>query len=133
MLYLCIFKHTQELCYHIFRLNACANNPGNNALCTQYCAPKGSFLSKDLQAEFIWLNPPFKRANDSLEAYFGQKREYPDHVRVCVLLPCWRHFADILELRRLSLLKHYASGTLLFSQPDRIQKRGRRWLECHRE
>ena len=111
------FKQIQKLCNHTFTLDACANNSGDNALCSRYCSPEDSFLSKDLQGEFVWLNPPFKRANEFLEAYFAQKREYPDQVGACILLPCWRQFADIPELRRMSLLKHYAPGTHLFSQP----------------
>ena len=117
MLHPRIFKQIQKLCKHTFILDACANHSGDNALCAQYCSPEDSFLSRDLQGEFVWLNPPFKCANEFLEAYFAQKHEYPDQVGASILLPCWRQFADIPELRRMSLLKHYAPGTHLFIQP----------------
>ena len=65
-----IFKQIQKLCNHTFTLDACANNFGDNVLCLRYCSPEDSFLSRDLQGEFAWLNPPFKRANEFLEAYF---------------------------------------------------------------
>ena len=37
-----------------------------------------------------------------LEAYFTQKRAYPDHVGACILLPCWRQFANIPELQQMT-------------------------------
>ena len=78
MLYPCIFKQIWKLCNHTFTMDACANHLGDNALCACYCSHEDSFLSRDLQGEFVWVNPPFKRANEFLEAYFAQKREYPD-------------------------------------------------------
>ena len=90
-----IFKQLQELSNHTFTLDACANSKGDNALYSQYCLVEDSFLTKDLKGEFVWLNPPFKRATKFLEAYFAQRRAYPDHVGTFILLPCWRHFANI--------------------------------------
>ena len=98
MLHPKIFKQIQKLSNHTFKLDACANRKGDNALCTRYCSVEDSFLQRDLKGEFVWLNPPFKRANEFLEAYFTQKRAYPDHVGACILLPCWRQFANIPEL-----------------------------------
>ena len=94
-----IFKQIHKLSNHTFTLDACANSQGDNALCSRYCSVEDSFLEKDLKGEFVWLNPPFKRANEFLEAYFAQKRMYPDQVGACILLPCWRQFANIPELR----------------------------------
>ena len=90
MLHPRIFKQIQKLCNHTFTMDACANSNGDNALCPRYCSSEDTFLSKDLKGEFVWINPPFKRANEFLEAYFAQKREYPDQVGACILLPCWR-------------------------------------------
>ena len=98
MLHAKIFKQIQKLSNHTFTLDACANSKGDNALCTRYCSVEDSFLNRDLKGEFVWLNPPFKRANEFLEAYFAQQRAYPDHVGACILLPCWRQFANIPEL-----------------------------------
>ena len=74
MLHPKIFKQIQKLSNHTFTLDACANSKGDNALCTRYCSVEDSFLQRDLKGEFIWLNPPFKRAHEFLEAYFAQKR-----------------------------------------------------------
>ena len=113
-----IFKQIQKLCDHTFTLDACANRKGDNALCSCYFSAEDSFLNKDLKGEFVWLNPQFKRATDFLEAYFKQKRAYPDHVGACSLLPCWRQFPDIPELRQIALLKHFAPEIHLFNQPS---------------
>ena len=116
-----IFKHLQKLSNHTFTLDACANSKGDNALCTCYCSVEDSFLNRDLKGEFVWLNPPFRRAHEFLEAYFAQKRMYPDHVGACILLPCWRQFANIPELRQMTILKQFTPGTHLFSQPGEGQ------------
>ena len=105
MLHPKIFKQIQKLSNHTFTLDACANSKGDNALCSRYCSVEDSFLNKDLKGEFVWLNPPFKHANEFLEAYFAQKRTYPDQVGACILLPCWRQFANIPELRQMTILK----------------------------
>ena len=98
MLHPKIFKQIQKLSNHTFTLDAYANSKGDNALCARFCSIEDSFLDKDLKGEFVWLNPPFKRAHEFLQAYFAQKRTYPDHVGACILLLCWRNFANILEL-----------------------------------
>ena len=121
MLHPKIFKQIQKLSNHTFTLDACANSKGDNALCTRYCSVEDSFLNRDLKGEFVWLNPPFKGANEFLEAYFAQKRAYPDHVGACILLPCWRQVANIPELRQMTVLKHFTPRTHLFSQPGQGQ------------
>ena len=68
-----IFKQLQKLSNHTFTLDARANSTGDNALCSRYCSVEDSFLNRDLKGEFVWLNPPFKRANEFLEACFAQK------------------------------------------------------------
>lgn len=73
MLHPRIFKQIQKLYNYIFTLDACANSKGDNVLCSRYYFPEGLFLSRDLKGEFVWINPPFQRANESLEAYFTQK------------------------------------------------------------
>ena len=80
MLHPKISKQIQKLSNHTFTLDVCANSKGDNALCAQYYLVEDSFLDKGLKGEFVWLNPPFKRANEFLEAYFAQKRAYPDKV-----------------------------------------------------
>ena len=64
MLHPKIFKQLQKLSNHTFTLDACANSKGDNALCSRYCSVEDSFLNRDLKGEFVWLNPPFKRANE---------------------------------------------------------------------
>ena len=121
MLHTKIYKQLQKLSNHIFTLDACANSKRDNVLCSRYCSVEDSFLNKDLKGEFVWLNPPFKRANEFLEAYFTQKRAYPDQVGACILLPCWHQFANIPELRQMTVLKQFTPGTRLFSQPGQDQ------------
>ena len=120
-----IFKQLQKLSNHTFTLDVCANSKGDNALCSQYCSLEDSFLNKDLKGEFVWLNPPFKRTNEFLEAYFTQKRTYPDHVGACILLPCWRQFANIPELRQMIVFKQFTTEMHLFSQPGQGQSNKR--------
>ena len=98
MLHPKIFKQIQKLSNHTFTLDACANSNGDNTLCAWYCSLEDSFLDKELKGEFVWLNSPFKRAHEFLEAYFAQKRAHPDQVGAFILLPCWRQFANIPEL-----------------------------------
>ena len=121
MLHPKIFEQIQKLSNHTFTLDACANSKGDNTLCARYCSVEDSFLTRDLKSEFIWLNPPFKRAHEFLEASFAQKRAYPDQVGACILLPCWRQFANILELRQMTILKQFTPGTHLFRQPGQGQ------------
>ena len=116
-----IFKQIQKLSNHTFTLDACTNSKGDNVLCARYCSIEDSFLDRDLKGEFVWLNPPFKRAHEFLEAYFAQKRTYPNHVGACILLLCWRQFANIPELRQMTVLKQFTPGTHLFSQPGQGQ------------
>ena len=125
MLHPKIFKQVQKLSNHTFTLDACANSKGDNVLCSRYCSVEDLFLTRDLKGEFVWLNPPFKRANEFLEAYFAQKRAYPDQVGACILLPCWRQFANIPELRQMTVLKQFTPGTHLFSQPGQDQSHRR--------
>ena len=63
MLHPKIFKQIQKLSNHTFTFDACANSKGDNALCARYCSVEDSFLDRDFKGEFVWLNPPFKRAN----------------------------------------------------------------------
>ena len=111
-----IFKQLQKFSNHTFNLDACANSKGDNMLRSRYCSVDDSFLNKDLKGEFVWLNPPFKCANEFLEAYFAQKQTYPDQVGACMLLPCWRQFANKPELQQMTVLKQFTPGTHLFSQ-----------------
>ena len=53
MLHPKIFKQLQKLSNHTFTLDACANDNGDNALCSRYCLVEDSFLNKDLKGEFV--------------------------------------------------------------------------------
>ena len=127
MLHPKIFKQIQNSSNHTFTLDARTNSKGDNALCARYCSVEDSFLDKDLKGEFVWLNPPFKRAREFLEAYFAQKRAYPGQVGACILLPCWRQFANIPKLRQMTILKQFTPGTHLYSQPGQGQSNRRTW------
>lgn len=81
-----IFKLIQKIFNHTFTLDACTNNKGDNPFCSPYCSEEDSLLNRDLKAEFVWLNPRFKRAPDLLEAFCAQKHAYPNRVGVCILL-----------------------------------------------
>ena len=63
------FKKLQVLCPHQFTLDACANPQGDNALCPKYCSTQDSFLKRDLENEFVWMNPTFKRGHEFIDHY----------------------------------------------------------------
>ena len=71
------FAKIQKLIPHQFTLDACANVTGDNRLCERYCSHCDSFLKRDLQNEFIWLNLPFQAAQTFLEHYFVQRDAIP--------------------------------------------------------
>ena len=95
------FDHVQTLVSHPFTLDACCNPNGNNSLCKRYCSTKDSFLSKSLQNEFVWLNPPFKNAKPFLDHYFAERQKTPETTGACILLPAWQCFTEHPELAKL--------------------------------
>lgn len=84
------FDRLQRLSGRTFTVDACANPSGDNALCTRFFSANNSFLKQDLGNEFLWINPPFSRAFDFLTHYFAQKRQNPQKVGACIMLPHWR-------------------------------------------
>ena len=58
--YICIYLNRCKNSVIILSvLDACANCKGNSSLCFRYCSPEDTFLSRGLQGEFVWINPPF--------------------------------------------------------------------------
>ena len=112
------FANVQTLVSHPFMLDACCNPKGDNSLCKRYCSTQDSFLSRSLQNEFVWLNPPFKNAKPFLDHYFAERQKTPDSTGACILLPTWRCFTEHPELAKLWKIVHYPKGSRLFSQPS---------------
>ena len=112
------FAQVQSLVSHPFTLDACANPDGKNSLCERYCSRQDSFLSRSLQNEFVWLNPPFKDAKPFLDHYFAERHKTPETTGACILLPAWRCFTEHPELAKLRKIVQYPKGSRLFSQPS---------------
>ena len=107
----------QKLIPHQFTLDACANVTGDNRLCERYCSHCDSFLKRDLQNEFIWLNPHFQAAQTFFEHYFDQRDAHPTTVGGCTLLPTWSNLIEQPRIKELRKLVHFPKGTRLFTQP----------------
>ena len=110
------FEHIQNRVGRTFTLDACANASGDNALCSRYCSPENSFLTRDLNGEHVWLNPPFSNMRAFLDHYVAEKRRHPHTVSGCLLVPDWRQ-ARHPALKGMQVVAQFEKGRPLFTAP----------------
>jgi Retroviral aspartyl protease len=108
----------QEATGRQFSLDACADDRGDNAHCSEYCSPAKSFLVTELEGHHVWINAPFLGLNQFVDRYLQQKARYPD-VSACILVPsraCDHPVHD--KLQHMQTVVEYPPGTVLFSAPS---------------
>lgn len=115
------FREIQALSSREFTLDAAANDSGNKAMCTEFCSPSNSFMSKQHSGN-IWLNAPFAKLVDFPQHYAVCKEQQPD-LSACILVPSFLLPALRPYLKGMSLLKHYRKGTAVFDAPTKSGQR----------
>lgn len=75
----------QKLCseFGAFTFNASASVDGDST-----CSAR-LFSDKDVSAHRVWINPPFRRIQDSLHHYLSCKKRSPKNTSAFVVVPAW--------------------------------------------
>ena len=113
-----VFQDIQALCGREFTLDAAANDNGDNALCTNFCSPSNSFMSKD-HTGHTWIIAPFTQLTTFVQHYLHCKQLSPDSTSACILVP--GYLMQVLKslLSGMTCLKRFAKGAALFEQSTR--------------
>ena len=113
-----VFQEIQALCGHEFTLDAAANDTGDNALCTNFCSPSDSSMSR-VHTGHIWINAPFTQLSAFLQHYLHCKQLSPDNTSACILVP--GYLMPVLKslLSGMTCLKRFSKGATLFEQSTR--------------
>ena len=69
-----------------FTHDAAANDNGDNALCTNFCSPSDSFMSKE-HTRHVWINAPFTQLTAFVQHYLHCKQLSPDSTSASILVP----------------------------------------------
>ena len=113
--------------YGPFTLDAAASVGGDNAQCKAFCSTGDSFLDKRLDAETIWANFPYGRAEEFLSHYEAEKARDPRNAGMFVL-PKWRGASWWSKVERMQLVKEHSKGEQLFTAPPTGRSKERRVL-----
>ena len=113
-----VFHEIQALCGREFTLDAAANDNGDNALCTNFCSPSNSFMSRE-HTGHIWINAPFTQLTTFVQHYLHCKQLSPDSTSACILVP--GYLMPVLKslLAGMTCLKRFTKGAALFEQSTR--------------
>ena len=113
-----VFQEIQALCGLDFTLDAAASDNGDNALCTNFCSPSNSFMSK-AHVGHIWINAPFTQLTTFVQHYLHCKQLSPDNTTACVLVP--GYLMPLLKpmLSGMTCLKRFSKGAAIFEQSAR--------------
>ena len=113
-----VFQEIQTLCGREFTLDAVANDNGDNALCTNFCSPSNSCISRE-HTGHIWINAPFTQLTTFVQHYLHCKQLSPDSTSACILVP--GYLMPVLKslLSGMTCLKRFAKGAALFEQSTR--------------
>ena len=113
-----VFQEIQALCGRNFTLDAAANDSGDNAVCTNFCSPSNSFMSKE-HTGHIWINAPFTQLLSFVQHYLHCKQLSPDAASACILVPGYLMPALKSLLTGMTCLKRYSKGAALFEHSAR--------------
>ena len=113
-----VFQEIQALCGREFTLDAVANDSGDNSLCTNFCSPSNSFMSRE-HTGHIWINAPFTQLTTFVQHYLHCKQLSPDNTNGCVLVP--GYLMPVLKplLSGMTCLKRFTKGAAIFEQSTR--------------
>ena len=109
------FESIQERSGHLFSLDACASDSGDNALCARFYSPSNSFFKVvDLKNQHVWLNAPFNKVTDFISHYLSIKAKSPASTSACILVPQWPGAAVSTLLQGMKKLMTFPAGYPLF-------------------
>ena len=113
-----VFREIQALCGREFTLDALANDNGDNALCTNFCSPANSLMSRE-HTGHIWINAPFTQLPTFVQHYLHCKQLSPDTTSACILVPGYLMPVLKFLLSGMTCLKRFTKGAALFEQSTR--------------
>ena len=109
-----------------FQMDCCANDSGSSSLCPEYYSPSKSFLQSsvsELAGKPLWINPPFHGLANFLKKYAKLKKQSPDVISACILVPKnsgkWKKF-----LRGMNKVLTLEAGSFVYRDPDTHQSLG---------
>jgi len=110
------FEALQRAIGRKFTLDGACNKDGSNTLVAgSFCtAEQDSFLEKDLQGHFVFLNGPYAALDEFIRHYLEQKEKYPFELSGCFVVPNWPDAPFNKLLKGMHLVKQYGKGTRLF-------------------
>ena len=117
-LLLTVFQEIQALCGRDFTLDAAASDNGDKALCTNFCSPCNSFMSK-AHVGHIWINAPFTQLTAFVQHYLHCKQLSPYNTTACILV--LGYLMPLLKsmLSGMTCLKRFGKGAAIFEQSAR--------------
>jgi Reverse transcriptase (RNA-dependent DNA polymerase)/RNase H-like domain found in reverse transcriptase/Integrase zinc binding domain/Chromo (CHRromatin Organisation MOdifier) domain/gag-polyprotein putative aspartyl protease/Integrase core domain len=111
------YQKIQQLLGREFTFDACANDSGDNAMCSKYACPSSSFLETDVSGHHVWLNAPYTRLFPFIRHYLQCKARRPQETSACILVPRWTgKFRRLLH--GMTKLVEYPTGHPLFTAPS---------------
>ena len=109
-----------------FKVDCCASNSGSSSLCPEYYSPSKSFLKSsvsELAEKPLWINPPFHGLANFLKKYTKLKKQSPDVISACILVPKksgkWKKF-----LRGMNKVLTLEADSFMYRDPDTHQSLG---------
>ena len=109
-----------------FKVDCCASNSGSSSLCPEYYSPSKSFLKSsvsELAGKPLWINPPFHGLANFLKKYTKLKKQSPDVISACILVPKksgkWKKF-----LRGMNKVLTLEADSFMYRDPDTHQSLG---------
>lgn len=108
-----------NLLYGPFTLDACSDNLGHNAqVASRFYSPDNTFFKANISGETVWCHPPCDNAAAFIAHYMQCKADNPGTSTSGVfVLPAWSDAPWQPLIRHMQLVKTYAPGTMLFTQP----------------
>ena len=70
-----------------FTWDACADNEGSVARCTQYNCPAKPFITANVKGHHVWMFPTHDIAEDCVTHFFQQWSQPDSSTSACVLVP----------------------------------------------
>ena len=107
-------------------VDCCCDPQGSNSHCSRFFSPINSFLDNSVKGECCFLNPPFRYIRKFLEHYLYSKAQAPHTTSAIIILPYERSADWWKLLSGMQVVRFWASGSKLFTQPGYSGRRLRR-------
>ena len=98
-------------------VDCCCDPQGSNSHCSKFYSSANSFLDNSVTGECCFLNPPFRYIRKFLQHYLDCKAKSPNTTSAIIIVPL-DHTAEWWTLLTgMQVVRFWATGSKLFSQP----------------